>query len=58
MPDPQVQLKCALDLVNAFVIPRVPLNFPQVQKALPEAPSLTRLSQTDQQVSDLFVLIA
>jgi len=56
--DPQVQLHDAVDAVDAFVVPEMPLHVPQVQKTQPEAPRLARVCQADQQVSDQLVLIA
>ena len=46
--DTQVQLKLAVNAIDAFVIPGMPLHVAQVQKTQPETPGFAGVGQTGQ----------
>ena len=55
--DPQVQFQRAIDAINTFVVPWMPLHVAQMQETQAEAPGLAGVRQPDQQISDLFILV-
>lgn len=55
--DPEVQFQLTVDPVDTLVVPNVPLDVAQLQKAQAEAPGLLRLRHPGQQVGELLFLI-
>ena len=50
---PPVQLQRAVDAIDAFVVPRMPLHVAQVQETQPKPPGLAGVGQAGQQIGDL-----
>ena len=55
--DPQVQFQLAVDPIDAFVVPRMTFDVPQMQETQAKSPCLARVCQPRQQIGDHLVLV-
>ena len=55
--DPQVQFQLAVDPIDAFMVPGVTFDVPQMQETQAKSPCLTRVCQPRQQIGNHLVLV-